>query len=139
MVFTPIYGTGKGGNYYTGKANPVTGQYQLNALPPDCSATQGAPCIPNGTTPHPARPLRAGFLRTPIVSPSPSRDQKLAGQLGSPARPAYRMNDKTVIRAAYSRFFDEWADITQLSQNFGGNWPAVDTIQNNGLNAMFQR
>ncbi len=47
---------------------------------------------------------------------------------------AYRVNDKTVIRAAYSRFFDEWADITQLSQNFGGNWPAVNTIQNNGLN-----
>ena len=47
---------------------------------------------------------------------------------------AYRLNDKTVIRAAYSRFYDEWADITQLSQNFGGNWPAVNTIQNNGLN-----
>ena len=47
---------------------------------------------------------------------------------------AYRLNDKTVIRAAYSRFYDEWADITQLSQNFGGNWPAVATIQNNGLN-----
>jgi len=26
MVLTPIYGTGKGGNYYTGEANPVTGQ-----------------------------------------------------------------------------------------------------------------
>jgi hypothetical protein len=50
MVWTPIYGTmkGGGGNYYTGNANPLTGQYELNALPPTCSATQGAPCIPNG-------------------------------------------------------------------------------------------
>jgi len=47
---------------------------------------------------------------------------------------AYRVSDKTVLRAAYSRFYDEWADITQLSQNFGGNWPAVNTIQNSGLN-----
>ena len=50
LVWTPIYGTHEGGagNFYTGNANPITGQYELNALPPDCSATQGAPCIPTG-------------------------------------------------------------------------------------------
>ena len=34
----------------------------------------------------------------------------------------------------YGRFYDAWGSIVQLSQNFGGNWPAVNTIQNNGLN-----
>ena len=66
MVLTPIYGTGKGGNFYTGNANPVTGKYQLNALPPNCSATQGAPCIPTGIYTASSTPgYRAGFLRTP--------------------------------------------------------------------------
>ena len=42
----PIYGAGK--DLYTGNANPITGQYTLTALPPNCSATVGAPCLPNG-------------------------------------------------------------------------------------------
>jgi len=37
-----------GKDLYTGDANPMTGQYILNALPPPCSATVGNPCIPNG-------------------------------------------------------------------------------------------
>ena len=134
MIWTPIYGTGKGGNYYTGNANPVTGKYELNALPPVCSATQGAPCIPNGiytasSTPGTGQlPANAYVSSTLRVIKNSLADW--APRLGL----AYRLNDKTVIRAAYSRFYDEWADITQLSQNFGGNWPAVNTIQNNGLN-----
>jgi|CZKL01.1.fsa_nt_gi hypothetical protein len=134
MVSTPIYGTGKGGNYYTGEANPVTGQYILNALPPNCSATQGAPCIPTGIYTASSTPAPGGLPAHAIVSPTlrviKNSLTNWAPRLGA----AYRLNDKTVIRAAYSRFFDEWADITQLSQNFGGNWPAVATIQNNGLN-----
>jgi len=134
MVYTPIYGTGNAGNYYTGNADPVTGQYILNALPPNCSATQGAPCIPTGIYTASSTPAPGGLPAHAVVS-STSRVIKnslfdWAPRVGL----AYRLNDKTVIRAAYSRFFDEWADITQLSQNFGGNWPAVATDQNNGLN-----
>jgi hypothetical protein len=47
---------------------------------------------------------------------------------------AYRLNDKTTIRGGYGREYDEWATIVQLSQNFGGNWPAVNTLDNAGLN-----
>ena len=86
------------------------------------------------STPRRARQVRASFLRTPtsarLSAWSRTRCVDWAPRLGL----AYRLNDKTVIRAAYSRFYDEWADITQLSQNFGGNWPAENTIQNNGLN-----
>jgi Carboxypeptidase regulatory-like domain len=134
MVYTPIYGTGKGGNYYTGEANPVTGQYILNALPPDCSATQGAPCIPTGTFTASSKPAPGGLPAHAVVSKSLRVIQNSLGNWAPRLGLAYRLNDKTVIRAAYSRFFDEWADITQLSQNFGGNWPSVATIQNNGLN-----
>ena len=53
-----------------------------------------------------------------------------AGRLGL----AYRIGDKMVIRSSYSRFYDAWATTVQLSQNFGGNWPAVNTLDNAGLN-----
>jgi len=134
MVLTPIYGTGKGGNYYTGEANPITGQYILNALPPDCSATQGAPCIPTGTYTASSTPAPGGLPPHAVVSPSLRVIQNSLFNWAPRLGLAYRVNNKTVVRAAYSRFYDEWADITQLSQNFGGNWPAVATIQNNGLN-----
>ena len=135
MVWTPIYGTGKGGNFYTGNANPVTGKYQLNALPPVCSATQGAPCIPNGVYTASSTPGTGQLPANAYVSPSLRVVKNSLADWAPRLGLAYRLNDKTVIRAAYSRFYDEWADITQLSQNFGGNWPAVNTIQNNGLNA----
>lgn len=134
MVFTPIYGTGNAGNYYTGEANPVTGQYILNALPPNCSASQGAPCIPTGTYTASSTPAPGGLPAHAIVSSSLRVVKNSLADWAPRLGLAYRLNDKTVVRAAYSRFYDEWADITQLSQNFGGNWPAVATIQNNGLN-----
>ena len=136
MIWTPIYGTHKGGdgNYYTGNANPITGQYELNALPPNCSATQGAPCIPTGIYTASSTPAPGGLPAHAYVASSRRVVKNSLADWAPRLGLAYRLNDKTVIRAAYSRFYDEWADITQLSQNFGGNWPAVNTIQNNGLN-----
>ncbi len=132
MVWTPIYGTGLGGNFYTGNANPVTGLYELNALPPTCSATQGAPCIPNGVYTASSTPGTGQLPPSAYVDPSPvhrvikNSFGDWAGRLGLD----YRLNNKTVIRGSYSRFYDAWATVVQLSQNFGGNWPAVNTIDN---------
>lgn len=140
----PIYGAGK--DLYTGDANPVTGQYILTAVPPNCSASVGAPCLPNGTyagTPASGDtvaqypdPYGPGVL-PPNVIVAGSNHAILkndygdwSGRLGL----AYRLNDKTVARAGYGRFYDMWGGITQLAQNFGGNWPAVATINNPSLN-----
>ncbi len=136
MVWTPIYGTGLGGNFYTGNANPVTGLYELNALPPTCSATQGAPCIPNGVYTASSTPGTGQLPPSAYVDSSPvhrvikNSFGDWAGRLGLD----YRLNNKTVIRGSYSRFYDAWATVVQLSQNFGGNWPAVNTIDNSTLN-----
>ncbi len=139
MVFQPIYGsmTGGSGNYYTGNANPMTGQYILNAMPPQCSASQGAPCIPNGsftasTTPAQSSGLPAHVVLTPYANNRVIKNslKDWAGRVGA----AYRINDKMAVRAGYGRYYDSWGTVTQLAQNFGGNWPAVATIQNNGLN-----
>jgi hypothetical protein len=134
VVLTPIYGTGNGGNFYTGEADPVTGQYILNALPPNCSATRGAPCIPTGQYTASSTPAPGGLPPHATVSKSLRMIKNSPFDWAPRFGLAYRLNDKTVIRAAYSRFYDEWADITQLSQNFGGNWPAVNTIDNSNLN-----
>jgi len=140
----PIYGQGK--DLYTGDANAVTGQYILTALPPNCSATVGAPCLPNGTFVGPPAsgdtvsqspdPYGPGQLPQ-YVSVAGSNHAILkndhsdwSGRLGL----AYRLTDKMVARAGYGRFYDMWGGITQLSQNFGGNWPAVATINNPTLN-----
>jgi hypothetical protein len=136
FIWQPIYGTGNGANFYTGNANPLTGQYELNALPPNCSATQGAPCIPTGIYTASTTPAPGGL--PPHAFVNPASDHRViknsfadwAGRVGL----AYRIGDKMVVRSSYSRFYDAWATVVQLSQNFGGNWPAVNTLDNAGLN-----
>ncbi len=140
----PIYGQGK--DLYTGDANAVTGQYILTAVPPNCSASVGAPCLPNGIyAGQPASgdtysqypdPYGPGVL-PPHVTVAASNHAILkndfgdwSGRLGL----AYRLTDKTVLRAGYGRFYDMWGGTVQLAQNFGGNWPAVATINNPTLN-----
>lgn len=136
LVWTPIYGTGSGANFYTGNANPLTGQYELNAMPPNCSATQGAPCIPTGIYTASDTPAPGGLPAHAYINPNSNHrviNNSLfdwAGRLGVD----FRISDKMVARGSYSRFYDAWATVVQLSQNFGGNWPAVNTIDNSGLN-----
>jgi hypothetical protein len=136
FVVTPIYGSGNGRNFYTGDVNPITGMYELNALPPNCSATQGAPCIPTGIYTASSTPAPGGLPPHAYVDPN-SNQRVINNALGDWAARvglAYRLNDKTVARASYGRFYDAWGTIVQLSQNFGGNWPAVNTVNNGGLN-----
>jgi hypothetical protein len=139
MVFQPIFGSGNGPNRYTGDANPMTGMYELNALPPKCSATQGAPCIPTGIYTASSTPAPADGSLPPHVFVNPNSNGRVinnsmkdwAGRLGL----AYRLNDKMVLRAGYGRFYDTWGTVMQLAQNFAGNWPAVSTLETgNSLN-----
>jgi hypothetical protein len=134
MVITPIYGTGHGANFYTGEANPLTGVYTLNARPPACSATQGAPCIPVGNYTASSTPAPGGLPAHVVVNPTLRMIQNSLADWAGRFGLAYRINAKTVVRAGYGRQYDTWATITQLSQNFGGNWPAVNTIDNPSLN-----
>jgi len=140
----PIYGQGT--DLYTGDANPVTGQYILTAVPPNCSATVGAPCLPNGiyagvpasgdTVAQYPDPNGPGQLPPNVIVAGSNHAilkndyRDWSGRLGL----AYRLTANTVLRAGYGRFYDMWGGITQLAQNFGGNWPAVATINNPALN-----
>ena len=44
------------------------------------------------------------------------------------------LGETTVIRAAYGRFYDNWAAITQTAQNFEGTWPSLDQLGATNLN-----
>jgi hypothetical protein len=140
----PIYGAGK--DLYTGDANAATGEYILTAVPPNCSATVGAPCLPNGIyvgqNPNdPLDPFPDPYTGLPPhVKVAGSNHAILqndfgdwAGRLGL----AYQLTNNTVLRGMYGRFYDMWGGTVQLAQNFGGNWPAVATINNNSLNQNF--
>ncbi|MBV9268222.1 MAG: carboxypeptidase regulatory-like domain-containing protein, partial [Acidobacteriaceae bacterium] len=134
MKIEPIYGAGK--DLYTGDADAVTGQYILTAVPPNCSATVGAPCLPNGIYVQGGGPdPYNGLPPHVIVAGSDHRIVQnslfnWAGRVGL----GYRLTDRIAVRAAYGRFYDMWGAVTQLAQNFGGNWPAVATINNPLLN-----
>lgn len=136
MVFFPISNS-PGKDLYTGDANPVTGQYILNALPPNCSASVGAPCIPNGIYTSSSTPAQASGLPEHVMV-TPNSNHRIvqnsltdwAGRLGL----AYRLSDKMALRAGYGRYYDTWGTVMQLAQNFAGNWPNVATIENPALN-----
>ena len=137
LVWQPIYGTGKGGNFYTGNANPITGQYELNALPPNCSATQGAPCIPTGIYTASSTPAPGGLPAHAFVNPASDHRviKNSFARLGWPASvwptaSATRRSSVQAIAASTTRG-PQWSS---SSQNFGGNWPAVNTLDNAGLN-----
>jgi len=136
MVYFPISNS-PGKDLYTGDANPMTGQYILNALPPPCSATVGNPCIPNGIYTASPTPAQASGLPDHVVVTPHSNHQIIRNSLGDwagRAGLAYRLSDKTALRAGYGRFYDTWGTVMQLAQNFAGNWPNVATIENSSLN-----
>jgi hypothetical protein len=47
---------------------------------------------------------------------------------------AYRLGDKTVIRGAFGIVYDNWAAVTQMSQNIEGAWPDIGQQIANNLN-----
>jgi hypothetical protein len=122
----PPYGkwdtVGKPGGIETGEfdINPGEGVYILQVAPPTCAVRGHAPCLPDPTGALPPHT---------ILSPHPwiyhNENHDFQPRLGL----AYRLNDKTVLRGGFGIIFEEWADVTQQSQNMEGNWPDTSNIQ----------
>ena len=119
----PREGIDANGSSITGNMDLNNGTYVLQKPAPGCSATQGAPCIPGGTLP-------------PHVSVSP--DGRIIKNTYDNFQPrlgvAYRINDKTVFRAGYGRFFDNWAAVVGFAANFTQSWPNVAFLAGDSLN-----
>jgi outer membrane receptor protein involved in Fe transport len=118
----PVYGSLANGSGYVGDLDLSNGTYLISAVPPACSPSRGAPCMPNGVLPA-------------NVSVTTNSDRSLhysdygnwQGRLGI----AYRLHDATSVRAGYGRFYDEWNGVSQTAQNIGGTWPSVGAVNIN--------
>jgi hypothetical protein len=120
----PVFGSLTTGTGYTGDLDLSDGMYLLSALPPACSSSRAAPCIPNGTLPAHVVVNSGGgnFHQTDYTNWQP--------RIGL----AYRVRDTTTLRAGYGRAYDEWNGYAQTPQNIGGTWPSVGSLSINSQN-----
>ncbi len=89
-------------------------------MPPPCNEAQKAPCIPGnglGDVPHGDRIVLAS---SPNFVP-----KEIWDNWGPRVGVAWRMNEKTVVRAGYGLYWDTLIGNSQYTQhNLEGRWPA---------------
>ena len=128
-TFQPPYGAagseGENGGIETGAYDLQRGVYLVQKVPPPCAVRKRAPCIP---TPDGALPEHVlAEPRGKIYHDSTDNWQPRVGF-------AYRLKDKTALRASFGMFFDNWAGVTQTAQNYEGGWPDVAQQLDNNIN-----
>ena len=127
-TFIPAYGTnatiGQQGGIETGDYDFSNGTYVLQKVPPPCTVRGFAPCIPgDGTLPaHVVVDPRGKIAHDTLTNFGP--------RLGF----AYRLGDRTVLRGAAGIVYDNWAAVSQMSQNIEGAWPDIGQLIANNLN-----
>ena len=127
-TFIPPYGTnatiGEQGGIETGDTDFTNGTYIVQKLPPACSVRGHAPCIPgNGTLPDHV-----------VVSPTGTIAYNTYTNIGPRVGLAYRVDDKTVVHGAFGIVYDNWAAVSQLTENVEGAWPDIGQQIANNLN-----
>jgi hypothetical protein len=128
ITLMPIYGDNGHANNFVGDLDAKTGVYYIQRNAPACNPPAvAAPCIPGGVLP-------GGVSVTPLNGHAIYHNDvtNFQPRIGL----AYQIRDTTVIRAAYGRFYDNWAAITQTAQNFEGTWPSLDQLGASNLNAI---
>ena len=127
----PVYGSNKDGNAPVGNMDYNTGNYVIQRMASPCSNPAGngpPPCIP--------QPVLGGGTLPPhvVVSSSPHFWKTSFDNIQPRLGLAYRLRDRTVLRASFGRFFDNWAAILQMAQNQQGVWPSSGQVSNRPLN-----
>lgn len=118
VTFAPIYGSPMDHNVPIGNLDLGAGTYVLQSLAPSCVSTGNKPpCIP---TPDGSLPAHV------VVSPDGRFWHNSYDNIQPRVGVAYRLTNRTVLRGAYGRFFDNWAAVIQMAQNQQGTWPRTD-------------
>jgi len=151
LTLIPAYGTlstlGKQGGIQTGDFDFSSGDYVLQYQPPPCTAVGQAPCIPS-IMPDPNNPgnvlacnpsaqacLPPGTLPPHVVvDPRGRIAHNTYTNIGPHFGFAYRATDNTVVRGGSGIVYDNWAAVTQMSQNIEGNWPGIGQLIASNLN-----
>jgi hypothetical protein len=114
ITLLPSVGPGNNNANAIGNMDLNTGIYILQRAVGSCAVLKTAPCIPGGTLPPDVTVSTNGHL----VNNTHDNIQPRVGL-------AYRLNDRTVMRAGYGRVFDNWAYNAQSMLNTTGTWPSV--------------
>lgn len=106
--------------------DPVTGNWQIGggALPPPCSTAGIAPCIP-GTGNLSDIPNGDHIVVSKYPYLYHSAKDGFQPRLGV----AWRIKDKTVLRAGYGITFDSFTGVMQTFQQSIGTWPETQFAQ----------
>lgn len=124
----PPMGREEDGSDQVGDLDLIRGLYVVQrsvARTPSCSQKGAAPCIPtpDGKLP-PGVVLETGRK---LFHDSTKNFQPRVGL-------AYRVRQRTAIRASFGVFFDNWAGITQIARNHEGTWPSTGARIERNLN-----
>jgi outer membrane receptor protein involved in Fe transport len=101
---------------YMGDLDMLTGTYFVQAIPGPCATLGKAPCIPtaDGSLPAHVQLAPGGVLQH-------NYGANWQPRLGI----AYKLSQKTALRASYGIFFDNFSAVLQAAQNLGHTWPDV--------------
>jgi len=149
LTLIPPYGTkdtiDKQGGIETGDFDFSNGTYVLQYPPPPCTVRGHAPCIPsimldaNGIAvacnPATQQCLPPGTLPPHVVvDPRGRISHNTYTNIGPHLGFAYRATEKTVVRGGAGIVYDNWAAVSQMSQNIEGDWPGIGQLIANNLN-----
>jgi hypothetical protein len=150
LTLIPPYGTlqtiGQQGGIETGDPNYTNGTYVLQFPPPPCTVRGVAPCIPSialdasgnaiACDPTTQTCLPPGTLPPHVVvDPRGRISHNTFTNLGPHLGFAYRVGDKTVVRGSAGVVYDNWAAVSQMSQNIEGDWPGIGQLIATAVNA----
>lgn len=150
LTLIPPYGTvdtiGQQGGIETGEPDYSAGTYVLQYPPPPCSVRGVAPCIPsimldasgNAIACDPATQtcLPPGTLPPHVVVDGRGKiSHNTYTNLGPHLGFAYRVGEKTVVRGSAGVVYDNWAAVSQMSQNIEGDWPGIGQLIASSVNA----
>lgn len=149
LTFIPPYGTnatiGQQGGIETGEPDFSNGTYIVQKVPPPCTVRGFAPCIPSimldgsgnaiACDPNTQTCLPSGSLGPHVVvDPRGKIAHNDSKNFGPRLGFAYRLGNNTVIRGAFGIVYDNWAAVSQMSQNIEGSWPDIGQQIANNLN-----
>jgi hypothetical protein len=150
LTLIPPYGTkdtiGQQGGIETGDFDFSNGTYVLQFPPPPCTVRGAAPCIPsimlnaqgNAVLCDPSTTqtcLPPGTLPPHVViDPRGRISHNTYTNVGPHLGFAYRATPSTVVRGGAGVVYDNWAAVSQMSQNIEGDWPGIGQLIANNLN-----